>query len=44
MKESSATVLALLTIVAAIYLMDLTHNQGVGWRPAQPAPAAEPAK
>jgi hypothetical protein len=44
MKESSATILALLTIVAAIYLMNLTDGQGVGWRNAKKAPVAEATK
>jgi hypothetical protein len=48
MKESTAVVLALVTIVAAFYLMDLTNAQGVTWRSANkgpaPAPVAEASK
>jgi hypothetical protein len=44
MTESSATLLALFTLVAAFYLMDLTNGQGVTWRPATKAPVVEASK
>lgn len=45
MKESTATILALVTLVAAFYMMDLTATQGISWRSAKKiTPVAEPAK
>lgn len=32
MKETTATVLALLTFVAAVYLLTITDTPGIGWR------------
>lgn len=45
MRESTATVLAIVTLVAGFYMMDLTDTQGIGWRSAKKhVPVAEHAK
>ena len=33
MKETTATVLALFTFVAAVYLLAISDTPGIGWRP-----------